>query len=134
MSAMKIDLELSRIYRPTYTQGILSVVGKPFECPTLELPDLKNTTDISCVPEGCYDYFYREDGSNGKCLELKHVVNRTHIQIHVGNWLTDTKGCILPGQSFELLQHRPPMVTNSGNTLTRLFKHAPKKGVIKITH
>lgn len=129
---MIADIVLKRIYLDDFTQGILST-NNNFRCVTLELPDLQNEPNISCIPEGIYEYFYRVSPANGEVLELKNVVNRTFIQIHVGNWVDDTVGCILVGSSFVLSSDNGPMVTNSGDTIKLLFASSPEQGYIQIT-
>lgn len=72
-------------------------------CNTLELPWKHNNVDISCIPMGEYEIFLRKDSSRGYNLyEIKSVDGRTNIQIHVGNYLSQIKGCMLTGKVPEL--------------------------------
>ena len=48
------------------------------------------------VPSGQYDAFVRTDHSPNR-IELLDVPNNTNIQIHVGNYPKDSKGCFLVG-------------------------------------
>ncbi len=50
----KMYLLLKRHYKPTGTWGTLTITEKNFSCNTLELPNLFNTTKVSCIPEGIY--------------------------------------------------------------------------------
>lgn len=74
-----------------------------FECFTLENPDLNNQRNVSCIPPGKYDAFIRDKDTsrwNYNVIQLKNVPGRSYIQIHIGNYVKDTKGCILPGMSL----------------------------------
>ncbi|HTB53220.1 MAG TPA: DUF5675 family protein [Ferruginibacter sp.] len=82
------------------TSGYLAVNGKII-CYTLELPWKDNQEDISSIPTGTYNAILRYDHSDHWRIELLDVPNsRTHIQIHVGNKLDNTKGCILVGDKL----------------------------------
>jgi RHS repeat-associated protein len=70
---------------------------------TLELPWRNNKRDISAIPEGKYkaELFFRGDKYKVPVqIRLLNVPGRSGILIHNGNWIKDTKGCILVG--FEL--------------------------------
>ena len=122
---------IERWYRKQSTIGILTV-GK-FRCFTLELPDLKNEQNISCIPKGAYDYFSKISASNGNVLELKNVPDRTYIQLHSGNFQRQTLGCILVGDSIKYLDGDSiPDVTNSKATLKKILKLAGNHGCISI--
>lgn len=104
-----------------------------FQCWTLELPWKQNYQDISCIPTGTYDYYFRISPKNGTVLELLAVENRDYIQIHSGNFTYQILGCILVGDGFKWLDKDDiPDVTNSARTLKKLLKLAGKKGKIKI--
>jgi hypothetical protein len=75
-------------------------------CDTLELPWLDNAADVSCIPEGEYELVKGTHASYkgplGKllkydCYTVANVPNRTDIDVHIGNFPKDTKGCILVG-------------------------------------
>lgn len=76
-------------------------------CVTLELPYIDNKDDISCIPTGTYECFQRISQRNnqrigGVVYELKAVPNRGNIQLHIGNFLSNTNGCILVGRATDL--------------------------------
>ncbi len=86
---------------PDITYGVFidGDSGLPI-CVSLELPWKGNQTSISCIPNGTY---YAKPYSSDKfsdCIAVIDVPGRSDILIHVGNYLTDTYGCILPGASF----------------------------------
>ena len=97
---------LSRRYRNSETTGKLIVFDqdiKVMELVTLELPDLGNQHNCSCIPEGSYDVI-KETNSHGKCFRVLNVPGRDGILMHIGNYASgkkiDTEGCILPGMAF----------------------------------
>src|SRR5439155_20163880 len=63
---------------------------------TLERPIEHNIPLISSIPEGEYAAFIREDGGKWR-LELRDVPGRETVQIHIGNVIPHTVGCILLG-------------------------------------
>jgi len=124
-------MRLERWSRNNCTLGILSIGA--FQCFSLELPDLDNQPDISCIPPGKYEYYFRNSPSNGPVLELRGVPNRTYIQIHSANFTRDIHGCIAVGDSIKFLDgDEIPDVTNSKNTHERLLELAGQSGVIEI--
>lgn len=124
-------MKINRWYQNDCTMGRLFV--KNFQCFTLELPDLSNEQDVSCIPVGDYDYYFRESPKSGSVLELRSVPNRRYIQIHAGNYTSQISGCILVGDSIKLLNNDTiPDVTNSKATLKKLLEIAGPLGTIKI--
>lgn len=68
---------------------------------TLERPNINNTPQISAVPAGTYQATVRFDHADAWRLELQDVPGRQNVQIHVGNWVNQTRGCILIGASVD---------------------------------
>ena len=124
-------IRLRRWGNPDCTGGRLFFEN--FQCFTLEKPWLDNQENISCIPVGEYCYYSSTSTRNGKVLQLENVEDRTSIQIHAGNYINQTQGCILVGDSIRLLNNdKIPDVANSRNTLTNLLELAGKSGVIQI--
>ena len=99
---------------------------RDFQCFTLELPDLGNQANISCIPPGRYRAFKRESPSNGLCIELIGVPGRRYIQIHKGNFTRDIKGCILVGAGVTFLDNDSiPDVSSSEQTLNKILSLLP---------
>jgi len=122
---------INRWYQDDCTLGRLLINN--FRCFTLELPDLNNQQDISCIPAGRYDYFFRESPKNGPVLELRAVPNRRYIQVHSVNYLRQLLGCIGVGDGIKYLDDDPiPDITNSKRTLKKLLKEAGQFGTIII--
>ena len=91
-------------YLKTGTAGqILDQNGKPV-CLTLERPWVNNEPNVSCVPTGIYgmELDMRHPGTEKEILvwELRGVEGRTQIQIHPGNKIAHSLGCILPCSSL----------------------------------
>jgi hypothetical protein len=84
-------------------------------CCTFELPWKGNKRNISCIPKGIYDGKYFNSNTFGDAWRINNVYGRSNILIHIGNWLGDTKGCILIGMGFSGIG-----VIDSKDAITRL--------------
>lgn len=84
------------LHLSTQTRGILTYYDVPL-CHTLELPELNNQPQISCIPKGLYNVHKSHSSLHGLCLRFSFVPGRSGILIHAGNTIKDTRGCILPG-------------------------------------
>jgi hypothetical protein len=71
---------------------------------TLELPWRENQHDISCVPAGVYP-LHRRMSPKHHCevFELENVPERANIELHIGNFIRDSLGCLLLGTKFATL-------------------------------
>ena len=96
------------IIRETYTEE--STAGKLFlngeyVCDTLENPFLNNQRNISCIPKGHYKVRLRlaRESATRDYLHLlvQDVPNRDWILVHIGNYPSQTQGCILVGNGRE---------------------------------
>lgn len=75
--------------------------GVQLICVTLELPWLNNQDNISCIPCGQYKVRYRFSTSHGKALYwIDDVPDRDAIEMHIGNTVADTQGCVLLGTAW----------------------------------
>jgi len=81
---------------PNCTGGYIAVDGAIVSY-TLELPDRDNVNDISRIPAGRYPAHVRYDHADKWRVELEQVPGRTNVQIHIGNYPEQSKGCILVG-------------------------------------
>ena len=130
---MNIDITISRIYQEDCTIGIFNAIESGFRCHTLELPNLGNKVDISCIPKGVYKYRVIISPNHGKCIEIMNVVGRTLIRIHSGNYTREILGCVLVGDSHKDIDKDGVIdVTNSRNTLRKLINMIPKSGILAI--
>ncbi len=87
----RIDDDGVRTLGIFFIDGIMKAV-------TLEPPWKNNERSVSCIPAGEYFADVRVHAKFGEILALTPVKDRDPIYIHVGNWLKDTKGCILVGK------------------------------------
>lgn len=85
---------LLRKYLPNSTLGKF-VLPWTTLCYSLERPWLDNKENVSCIPEGIY-LFERDYTGRFKWWKCTHVQGRTDIEIHQGNYIKDSQGCILP--------------------------------------
>jgi len=124
-------INIKRWYHPDCTIGRLSIAD--FQCFTLELPDLDNQSNISCIPEGVYNYETYNSPKHGEVLLLLEVENRSYIEVHAGNFTRQIRGCILVGDSVKWIDSDSiPDVSNSKNTLKKLLKLAGDSGQIRV--
>ena len=94
------ELFLKRLYiKPSHIIGQL-LIEENYFCDTLERPDLNNQENISCIPVGRYEVKMLMSPEHGRVLpQLIDVPGRTVIEIHSGNTVADTEGCILVGKN-----------------------------------
>jgi hypothetical protein len=97
----KINLLIIRdTFSEKSTLGKLFINGESF-CDTLELPYINNERSISCIPAGRYKVRLRtaRESATRDYLHLlvQDVPDRKWILIHIGNYPSQTKGCILVG-------------------------------------
>lgn len=84
-------------------QNAVRTLGAMFDgdvrfCETLELPWRDNQRGISCIPEGTYECKLAWSPSRKrKVYWLQNVPGREAVQIHIGNFTKDIRGCILVG-------------------------------------
>jgi len=96
------------LIRDTFTDvstiGRLFINGESF-CDTLENPYINNERNISCIPEGQYKVRLRlaRESATRDYLHLlvQDVPNRDWILVHIGNYPSQTQGCILVGNGRE---------------------------------
>lgn len=72
-----------------------------FSCATLEPPWKNNETGVSCIPEGLYKVKHRRSSKYGHHLILIDVVGREFILFHWGNYVKNTRGCIITGTKHQ---------------------------------
>lgn len=126
---------IAREYDNLQTIGTLMVFDKAkkmYECKTLELPNLGNQRNMSCIPEGEYDCEKWLNTSKGDVIRVLDVPGRTGILIHKGNFASgqkiDTKGCILVGTNWEDINGDGNLdVIETGVAMGRLIEAVPDK-------
>lgn len=101
-----------------------------FKCVTLELSWKDNKRNKSCIPTGEYKVTHRYSEKYGEHLLVNNVINRSYILIHAGNFVEDTNGCILVGESLAKIdENNLKDVTNSRETLKELMRWIPDEGI-----
>ena len=117
------------------TFGVLLLRDKCY-CATLELPWLNNADNVSCIPNGRYTCIKHNSPTHGQVWQLNDVPERDNVQIHAGNTMSDTLGCILLGQYFGKLRGGRA-VLNSGATYRKFMqvtRHADELDLTIETH
>jgi hypothetical protein len=141
------DLALRRIQTPQQTVGILSVIGGDsngtryslWECWALELPWDGNRNRKSCIPpepgeNAVFEWSRHNSPVHGDTLWIKGVPGRSEILIHAGNYVSDTAGCILVGDTpTDLNGDGLTDVTRSQDTLDELIERAGQHGSLQVT-
>ena len=114
-------------------------------CLTLEEPWKNNQKGISCIPEGryrCTRYIspkLKRGGSKDPEVILLHeVLNRSYVQIHIGNTLDDVEGCIMPGEFIaRKIRHKGKVheffIKNSGKMFEILKQVAAEEFYLNIS-
>lgn len=128
-----LRMVISRKYNDKETTGqgvVFDGDTTVFEFKTLELPELGNQHNISCIPEGKYEVHKIFSPRRGSCFQVMEVPDRTAILIHIGNYATgkkiDTQGCILVGSSFKDMNEDGEIdVIESTITMTKLLSILP---------
>ncbi len=101
---------------------------KVFEGNILELPYNNNKRSISRINAGIYNCVKRYSAKYGNHFHVLDVLDRDYILIHVGNYYTDTRGCLLPGRNLtDINRDGFRDVTSSGPTMIKLNKILPKE-------
>lgn len=94
--------------------------GIPFTN-TLERPWMNNQSGVSCIPAGFYlsrrcrksaDYDFKDSPKFGDTFQVVSVQGRQYILFHKGNLASDSHGCILVGERFDIV-HGVPGVSES---------------------
>ncbi len=120
-------MTLTRLkYNEDSTQGVLKLNDKMWY--TLELKYDNNRRNVSCIPEGVYNYKKVKSKKRGYyVIQLSGTGLRTYIQIHIGNRTSDILGCVLVGMIGS-----KDTVSQSTQAFNELMKEAPDSGVITI--
>ena len=104
------------------TFGVLFNDGIPFAL-TLENAWINNVRNQSCIPIGKYKCKRFNSPKFGETFRIMDVPNRGEVEgvlFHKGNLDDDTRGCILIGEQFELLNGEPAIL-RSGKGFTEFM-------------
>ena len=122
---------LRTISLPKHTVGILQ--HGDFTCTTIELPDLDNQQNLSCIPAGLYQCRKHHSPTHGKCIAIGNVTGRTDVLIHIANFVHELRGCIGIGESLVDFDNNGTFdVTSSRKTLRKLLDLLPNEFLLEI--
>lgn len=99
-----MNVIIKRNYFEEQTEGMLEIYNDKeciYHCKVLERPWKNNQRNISCIPEGKYEIKKEIQPKRGKVLRIKNVPDRDGILMHKGNYVSHSKGCLLPGLELE---------------------------------
>ena len=123
---------IKREYQEHCTIG--HFISELFNCVTLELPNLNNQKQISCIPEGVYKCQKIVHPKFGNCFRILQVDSRDGVLIHNGNYTSNTHGCILVGKDFADINKDGIIdITSSVNTLKEMYLKMPNEFELEIT-
>lgn len=105
-------------FSPTATLGYWEVEGS-LKAYTVERPCDKFNAAVRCIPVGLYNIGLYDSPHFGRVVPiLKDVPDHDYIEIHWGNWATDSKGCIILGTTRDVVKFE---VLESKNKFDELF-------------
>ena len=101
------QIRLTRVTTsPEYgTFGTWVLDGQPI-CLTLEPFKRNNARNVSCIPTGQYLLKRFDSPTFGDVWMVTDVEGRDYIMIHWGNMAMNTKGCILLGEGFSVIDNK----------------------------
>lgn len=103
-------------------------INVKLECKSLELPDRGNKNSISRIPAKMYWCELRWSSKFQWHFHVTDVNGRSWILIHIGNYYTQIRGCILLGNDYYDINKDGHLdVTSSGKTLKKLLAIVPKR-------
>lgn len=106
---------------------------KLFKFVTLEPSWKNNAIGKSCIPLGKYNVTPRYSAKYKQHFIVEDTEPRSYILIHIGNYRSNSTGCILVGKSFLDINNDGDVdITSSGLTLRKLVKLAPNGFVLNI--
>lgn len=127
---MSKEYTLNRIIiANTAILGILRDENKFELCRTLENP-YRATTKDSAIPCGVYEC-QKDNTGKFQFYKVLNVPNRSNIEIHQGNYESDTEGCILVGETWSIVNNKLA-ITKSVATINKLKTILPEKFTLKI--
>lgn len=131
---IKLKLVRETPLKTDCTLGVLRLNDKAICC-TLEPPWLDNKKGSS-IPVGSYIVTrYRSPSKNPQLdyqvFLLHDVPGRDYIEIHIGNTVKDTKGCILVGRTYSTLNGQRALL-HSTETMRRLLNDLPEEFYLEV--
>ena len=85
---------------------------------------------VTIIPPGIYDVIpYFSPAHQHDCFLIQNVPGHDGVEMHIGNYTRDTKGCILAADSFGLFDE-PEMVEDSAHEFNHLWNLYGKTGFL----
>jgi Family of unknown function (DUF5675) len=76
---------------------------------------------VPIIPPGIYDVIpYFSPAHQHDCFLIQDVPGHDGVEMHIGNWARDTKGCVLTADHFGLFDD-PEMVEESASEFGHLW-------------
>ena len=122
-----VVVTIDRQYSDRCTSGYLLVDGKHVAY-TLERPWVDNLRNISSIPAGTYKAKLRYDKKDKWRIELTNVPNRSNVQVHIGNEVDQSKGCVLVGEKLDASLCKLERSANAYAKLRRAFYGSEAEG------
>lgn len=97
---------------------------------TCERPDNGNLK-MGCIPIGDYAVDQFDSPSKGRVFLLHDVPHRAMIEIHKGNTIDDTEGCILVGSTFGEVDNKKAVI-GSRAKLEQMLDRYPNPFTLRI--
>ncbi len=97
---------------------------------TCERPDNGNQK-LGAIPAGQYEATPYVSPSKGRVFLLHDVPGRSMIEIHKGNTIADTEGCILVGMGLGVVNYQKAVVS-SAQALANLLEKYPNGFTLNI--
>ena len=109
-------------FSPKGTTGALHMAGTPF-CWTLERPDAQFNPEWSCIPAGRYRVVIYDSPHFGRPMPLLvDVPGRAGIEMHWGDFVENSEGCILVGSAKSTQDDGTLCIWNTRDTFEKLFE------------
>ena len=94
------------------TLGVLIIDGVREPLFTLENPWMGNKIGLSCIPPGKYLCKPFSGQLKKDVYIIQDVAERSYILFHIGNYVNETKGCILIGKGVDTSQKKSMLISS----------------------
>lgn len=127
----KVDFRMERIYHKYFTVGEFNVYVNGYffaKFYSLEPPVESHNGSPVCIPRGVYPVASDDTGKHQLC-KILNIPGRNNIELHAGNYVKDTKGCILIGKNYIMNEDSSNVVLNCSLAIvSKLKSFKPFKG------
>lgn len=113
------------------TFGVLKIDKEVF-CVTLEQDDEENRENESSIPAQQYICRRIDSPKYGDTFEICNVPGRSNVLFHPGNFIENTKGCVLLGTAFGTINNKRG-VLSSGKAFFRFMDEIKEEQSFHLT-